>query len=78
MRTDTTLDADLNENENTELVTIARKFGFEKVVSKLIGDDAEEEENEMVFEETGTRLPSHHSSRAVFDTLKSMGVHWGE
>jgi hypothetical protein len=76
MRTDTTLDADLNEN--TELVTIARKFGFEKVVSKLIGDDAEEEENEMVFEETGSRLPSHHSSRAVFDTLKSMGVHWGE
>ncbi len=75
---DASLNPDLNVSETEELVAIARKFGFDKVASKLLGEETEEEENETEFEETGTRLPSQHSRRAVHDTLRSMGVEWAD
>ena len=75
---DASLNPDLHSDETEELVSIARKFGFDKVAAKLLGEETEEEENETEFEETGTRLPSQHSRRAVYDTLRSMGVEWAD
>ena len=75
---DNTIDPDLNSSETEELVAIARKFGFDKVASRLLGEEVEEEEEETSFDDCGSRLPSQHSRRAVYDTLKNMGVEWGE
>lgn len=70
---DNTLSPDLNSSETEELVTIARKLGFDKVANKLLGEEVEEEENEFDFSDGGSILPSQHSLRAVYETLRSMG-----
>lgn len=75
---DNTLNPDLNANETEELVAIARKLGFNKVADRLLGDDVEDDEEETAFDDGGSRLPSQHSRRAVFETLRGMGVSWGE
>lgn len=75
---DASLNPDLRPDDTEELVAIARKFGFDKVAAKLLGEETDDEESEMEFEETGTRLPSQHSRRAVHDTLRSMGVEWND
>lgn len=75
---DNALSPDLHSSETEELVAIARKFGFDKVANKLLGEEDEEETEETSFDDGGSRLPSQHSRRAVYDTLRSMGVEWGE
>ena len=69
----------INPEETEELVAIARSLGFDKVASKLLGEDVEEdvEENEA-YNDSGSVLPSQHSRRAVFDTIRSMGVEWND
>jgi len=66
----------INQKETEELVAIARSLGFDKVASKLLGEDVEEEEENEAYDDCGSKLPSQHSRSAVFDTLKSMGVEW--
>jgi hypothetical protein len=66
----------INQEETEELVAIARSLGFDKVASKLLGEDVEEEEEIESYDDCGSKLPSQHSRSAVFDTLKSMGVEW--
>jgi hypothetical protein len=66
----------INQEETEELVAIARSLGFDKVASKLLGEDVEEEEEIESYDDCGSKLPSQHSHSAVFDTLKSMGVEW--
>lgn len=78
MKTDLSLDPDLNADETEELVNLARKHGFHKVASKLLGEDVEDEEEDNAFDDCGSRLPSQHSRKAVFETLRNMGVSWGE
>lgn len=75
---DSTLSPDLNSSETEELVTIARKFGFDKVANKLLGEEVEEETDDNAFDDCGSRLPSQHSRSAVYDTLRSMGVEWND
>ena len=64
----------ISAEETEELVTIARSLGFDKVASKLLGEDVEEDEENEAYNDTGSVLPSQHSRRAVYDTLRSMGV----
>lgn len=69
---------DISVEETEELVTIARSLGFDKVASKLLGEDVEEDEENEAYNDTGSVLPSQHSRRAVFDTIRSMGVEWND
>jgi hypothetical protein len=64
----------ISVEETEELVSIARSLGFDKVASKLLGEDVEEDEENEAYNDTGSVLPSQHSRSAVFDTLRSMGV----
>ena len=64
----------INQEETEELVALARSLGFDKVASKLLGEDVEEDEENEAYDDCGSKLPSQHSRSAVFDTLRSMGV----
>ena len=68
----------INQEETEELVAIARSLGFDKVASKLLGEDVEEDEENEAYDDCGSKLPSQHSRSAVFDTLRSMGVDWND
>lgn len=68
----------INQEETEELVALARSLGFDKVASKLLGEDVEEDEENEAYDDCGSKLPSQHSRSAVFDTLRSMGVDWND
>jgi len=74
---DNSFNPENNPEETEELVAIARKFGFDKVASKLLGEDVEDDTEDEFSEESG-KLPSQHSFKAVNDTLKGMGIEWGD
>ena len=69
---------DISAEETEELVAIARSLGFDKVASKLLGEIVEEDEESDAYDDCGSKLPSQHSRRAVFDTIRSMGVEWND
>ena len=66
------------QDETEELVEIARRHGFHKVVDKLLGNDDEDddEDGHEVDSLESSHLPSRQSRGAICDTLRWMGCAW--